>query len=145
MLFRSVVPVARAIPSGIPELVRDQETGLLVTEHPEAAAAAIGTLARDPDLWRHCSRQARSLVVATFNEDRCNDNWVALLNQLQAKAKVVYPIRGFHGVRLSRVSPLLQGPHHRPPFWRSQKLRQRIRTGMAIVKGGVKKRWKPSA
>ncbi|MFN9622608.1 MAG: glycosyltransferase, partial [Cyanobacteriota bacterium] len=140
-----VVPVTRSIPSGIPELVRHRETGLLTTEHPDDAAAAIGTLARDRHLWNHCSNQARALVLESFNQDRSHNSWYILLKNLQEKAEIKYPISSFHGVRLSRLSPFLQGAHHKPPFWRSKKLAQGLNMGMAILKGKLKKVLKPSA
>jgi colanic acid/amylovoran biosynthesis glycosyltransferase len=133
-----VVPVARAIPSGIPELVHHRETGLLVTEHPDQAAAAIGALARDPLLWNHCSSQARDLVKQTFHEDLCCENWYALLNQLCQRSTVQYPISGLDGVKLSKLSPFVQGSHYQEHFWRSRKLRQRFDTTLAILKGRMK-------
>ena len=82
-----VVPVVRSIPSGIPEVVRQRETGLLVSDDPEQAAAALGTLAADPALWQHCSAALRQLVEERFSSDHCHGQWLALVRELQATAK----------------------------------------------------------
>jgi glycosyltransferase involved in cell wall biosynthesis len=49
---------------GVPSVVRHGETGLLVRDaEPDAFAAAIARLARDPTLYRKLSRAARRFVV----------------------------------------------------------------------------------
>ena len=66
-----VVPVVRAIESGIPESVQHEHTGLLVENDPAKAAAALLRLSREPDLWQHCSTQAQALVQAGYGADQC--------------------------------------------------------------------------
>jgi colanic acid/amylovoran biosynthesis glycosyltransferase len=140
-----VVPVVRSIPSGIPEVVRQRETGLLVSDDPEQAAAALGTLAADPALWQHCSAASRQLVEERFSSDHCHGQWLALVRKLQATAKPTYPIAGLHGVRLSKLSPLLKAGYGRPRPWESFRLRQRFSTHLAELKGLVKEQLKPRA
>jgi colanic acid/amylovoran biosynthesis glycosyltransferase len=53
-----VVPVVRSIPSGIPELVHHEKTGLLVPNEPTQAAEALIGISRDPALWQHCAMPA---------------------------------------------------------------------------------------
>ena len=56
-------PVISCPISGIPELVRDGETGLLVPpDDPRALADAIERLARDESLRVRLGRQGRALV-----------------------------------------------------------------------------------
>jgi glycosyltransferase involved in cell wall biosynthesis len=56
-------PVVSCALSGIPELVRDGETGLVVPpDDPEALADAIARLAADPQLRLRLGRQGRTLV-----------------------------------------------------------------------------------
>ncbi len=56
-------PVISCPISGIPELVRDGETGLLVpSDDPQALAGAIERLARDESLRVQLGRQGRALV-----------------------------------------------------------------------------------
>lgn len=87
-----VVPVARAIPSGIPELVLDGETGLLVDANPERAATALIRLVDDPDLWRRCSQASRRLIAENYGEDISYYNWVELLAKLSDKNSIQYPL-----------------------------------------------------
>jgi glycosyltransferase involved in cell wall biosynthesis len=58
--------------SGIPELVRDGETGLLVPpDNPPALAAAVMRLASDDALRIQLGRQAR-VLVARQHDQRLN-------------------------------------------------------------------------
>jgi glycosyltransferase involved in cell wall biosynthesis len=62
--------VATAI-SGVPELIRDGETGLLVPERDAAALAdALLRLARDPALGERLARNGRALVEREFDLQR---------------------------------------------------------------------------
>lgn len=57
--------------TGIPEVVRDGETGLMVDEHaPEQCAAALGRLLDDPTLARTLARNARGLIEREFDIHR---------------------------------------------------------------------------
>ena len=140
-----VVPVVRSIPSGIPEVVRQGDTGLLVSDDPDQAAAALTALAEDPVLWQRCSAASRQLVEDRFSSDHCHGQWLALVRQLQATGKPTYPIEGLHGVRLSKLSPLLKAGYRRPQNWDSLQLRQRLSTRLAKLKGLLKQQLKPQA
>ena len=140
-----VVPVVRLIPSGIPEVVRQGDTGLLVSDDPEQAAAALTALADDPALWRRCSAASRQLVEERFSSDHCHGQWLALVRELQTTSKPTFPIKGLHGVRLSKLSPLLKAGYRRRRPWESLRLRQRISTSLAKIKGLVKEQLKPPA
>jgi colanic acid/amylovoran biosynthesis glycosyltransferase len=65
------VPVVATDVVGIPELVRNGETGLLVPpDDPPALAAAIRRLIRDPGLSRELAAEGRALVAERFNPGR---------------------------------------------------------------------------
>ena len=65
------LPVVASSLSGIPELVADGVTGLLVPPgDPAAIAAALRRLADDPDLRTRLGVAARGRVVADFDVDR---------------------------------------------------------------------------
>ena len=140
-----VVPVVRSIPSGIPEVVRQGDTGLLVGDDPDQAAAALGALAADPALWQHCSAASRQLVEERFSSDHCHRQWLDLVRQLQTTSKPTFPIKGLHGVRLSNLSPLLKAGYKRPRPWESFRLRQWFSTHLAKLKGLMKEQLKPRA
>jgi glycosyltransferase involved in cell wall biosynthesis len=62
------IPVISTYVSGIPELVRNLETGLLVEpDEPVALAEAIRTLLTDTPLAQQLARQGRVLVEQEFN------------------------------------------------------------------------------
>jgi colanic acid/amylovoran biosynthesis glycosyltransferase len=62
------IPVISTYVSGIPELVRNLETGLLVEpDEPVALAEAIRTLLTDTPLAQKLARQGRVLVEQEFN------------------------------------------------------------------------------
>lgn len=62
------VPVVATDISGIPELVRDEQTGLLVpSRDPEALAAAVKRLLQDPGLAMRLSGAARALLGREFD------------------------------------------------------------------------------
>jgi len=88
-----VVPVARRIPSGIPELVVDRQTGLLVSENPEDAAQALLQLSKDEHLWQSCSEGARTLVAHRYNEEDSYRKWLTLLETLAHDSNSSTPVR----------------------------------------------------
>ena len=65
-LARAVPVISTDVP-GVPELVRDHETGLLVPADDDAAlAAAMGELLANPELSRRLGRAGRDLVGSDF-------------------------------------------------------------------------------
>jgi glycosyltransferase involved in cell wall biosynthesis len=64
-------PVVATRAGGIPEIVRDGETGLLVPPHDERAmAAAILTLLREEALRTRFAKAGRARAVSDFSVDR---------------------------------------------------------------------------
>lgn len=77
------VPVVSTGVTGIPELVRDGQTGLLVPQRdPQALAAAIRSTLEDGDAARGRAARARALVEAEFDARRN----VAALRRLLVEA-----------------------------------------------------------
>lgn len=65
------IPVVSTRVSGIPELVRDGETGLLVNpDDPEALARALARLLGDRELARRLAAASRDWVLAEFTLQR---------------------------------------------------------------------------
>jgi glycosyltransferase involved in cell wall biosynthesis len=74
------LPVVATAVGGIPDLLKDGETGLLVADgDAEAMAAAVCRLVEDSPLCERLSRAARRLS-AEFDEPRVTDRWEALLS-----------------------------------------------------------------
>ncbi|MCZ6894016.1 MAG: glycosyltransferase family 4 protein, partial [Gammaproteobacteria bacterium] len=63
-------PVIATRSGGIPDAVRHEDTGLLVSENaPEEIAAAIGRLVRDPGLAQRLAAGAREMVMSEFSRE----------------------------------------------------------------------------
>ncbi|PSB39523.1 glycosyltransferase family 4 protein [Aphanothece minutissima] len=137
-----VVPVVRRIPSGIPELVEDGRTGLLVSEDPDEAARALRRLADDPALWRRCSTAARELVSTRYNADASYRLWRRLLEDLDQQGRAApsspYPVpcRRIEGLR---GIPASFHREYRAPRSRSAALRQALRTAVARAKHRIRR------
>ena len=111
-----LVPVARAIESGIPELVQHEHTGLLVENHPAEAAAALVRISRDPVLWQRLSTHSRALVEAGFGAEQCFERWLGVIEKHQGPARIPFPIRTTALKRLLPLAdPRFQSQYPPPP------------------------------
>ncbi len=64
------VPVLATRAGGIPEIVRDEETAVLIDRHDVAAmAAAIHRLLHDPETRRRVAENARTLALSEYSPD----------------------------------------------------------------------------
>lgn len=78
-------PVVAAAVGGIPELVIDRETGILVEpDSPEALAGAVLDLLERPDQAERLGRAARSLGCERFRLERVVDAYEALYRRVVA-------------------------------------------------------------
>jgi len=69
LAMSAAVPVIASRVGGLPEVVRDRETGLLVDNAPAAVAAALGELAGDPAFAHRLGQAARRAVIENFTVD----------------------------------------------------------------------------
>jgi glycosyltransferase involved in cell wall biosynthesis len=77
------LPVIGTRVGGIPELVLDGETGVLVApEHPEELAVALDSLAADPERRLELGRRGRERVREHFSADGIARRIVALYEEL---------------------------------------------------------------
>jgi len=77
-----LVPVCLDIRSGIPELVEDGVTGLLVHDREKSFVQAIQTLKTDMELWSTLSRSARAKIECNYSSQVSTDRWLELLQDL---------------------------------------------------------------
>jgi glycosyltransferase involved in cell wall biosynthesis len=98
------LPVVAAAVGGVPELVDDGETGLLVPPgRPDAMAAALGRLAADPALRRRLGAAGRRRAEAHFDFEACRRAHVELYRELLA-ARDARAFRSPHRVRPEGVA-----------------------------------------
>jgi hypothetical protein len=69
LAMSAAVPVIASRVGGLPEVVRDRETGLLVENDPRAVAAALGELAADPEFARRLGDAGRRAVIENYTVD----------------------------------------------------------------------------
>jgi glycosyltransferase involved in cell wall biosynthesis len=82
------LPVVATSVSGIPELVIDGQTGILVAAGDvQELAGAIVRLCKEPELGVRLARRARSLVVERFNLDVESDRLAALFESTMLKGE----------------------------------------------------------
>jgi phosphatidylinositol alpha-1,6-mannosyltransferase len=79
----SGLPVIAGLSGGIPDAVRDGETGLLVdAEGPDAATAAVRLLLRDRELARRLGAGGRRAVETYYNWERVTTELAGIGHQL---------------------------------------------------------------
>lgn len=101
------VPVCLRIRSGIPELVEDGVTGLLVDDRGEDFVRAIRRLRDDPGLWQGLSDAARASVAASFSNTQSAAQWAGLLHDLRAASGAQRTIQVPRRLGLPLVNPCL--------------------------------------
>jgi glycosyltransferase involved in cell wall biosynthesis len=100
------VPVCLRMRSGVPELVADGVTGLLVGDRGDEFVAAIRRLRDDRALWTRLSDAARALVVERQSIQSTAARWIGLLEEMKAEgpSRAIEPPRR---LRLPEVHPAL--------------------------------------
>ncbi|MEH1960046.1 MAG: glycosyltransferase family 4 protein [Nostoc sp.] len=104
-----VVPIVRSIPSGIPELVKNNESGLLVDDTPEQAANAIVRLLNHPQLWLKCSTTSQSLIAENYSEEISYQRWLNVISELSDRSTITYPIAIPKRISVPPAHPSLVG------------------------------------
>jgi colanic acid/amylovoran biosynthesis glycosyltransferase len=77
------LPVLSTWHSGIPELIQDQKSGMLVAEHDVAALTnKLEYLIKHPELWPEMGRQGRKYVEEHHDIDKLNNRLVEIYQRL---------------------------------------------------------------
>ena len=107
------VPVCLNMRSGIPELVEDGVTGLLVTDRGEDFVRAVRQLKSDPLLLQRLSRSARDRIASEFSNQVCGAAWADHLRELGGHPHPRRRIRVPRRLRLPKFNPALESPEQR--------------------------------
>jgi glycosyltransferase involved in cell wall biosynthesis len=86
-----LVPVVKNIRSGIPQLVKHGETGILV-EDVNTATKALVDLSTDQARWTRMSDSARMLVSRNYSRENSHSRWRELIAELEERSSPRYPI-----------------------------------------------------
>jgi glycosyltransferase involved in cell wall biosynthesis len=108
------VPVCLRIRSGIPELVEDGVTGLLVDDRAEGFVTAIRRLRHEAGLWERLSRAARARIASDFSIEACAAQWAELLHCLRDKSGSKRGIQIPRRLKLPPPHPSFGGEDPRP-------------------------------
>jgi glycosyltransferase involved in cell wall biosynthesis len=110
-----VVPIARQIESGIPEIVREGETGYLVDDDSEDVFKAVGEMIANPDAWQSRSKASRELVLSSYSRNLSHLKWEALVEEMalnQGSSALDLKVRE---ITLEPVNKLLNQYDYRTP------------------------------
>ncbi|HEY4180274.1 MAG TPA: glycosyltransferase [Kofleriaceae bacterium] len=78
------LPVVTTAVGGLPSVIDDGVTGLLVSVDEAAFTTALASLAADPDRARVMGRRAREVALARYSSDRMVDEYLLLYGAGQA-------------------------------------------------------------
>lgn len=81
-----LVPVCLNIRSGIPELVKDGETGLLVSDRGDGFVNAINRIKNEDGLYEKLSKNAQQKIINEYSIDASIKEWTALFSALKERA-----------------------------------------------------------
>jgi colanic acid/amylovoran biosynthesis glycosyltransferase len=81
-----VVPISTKIPSGVPELITDNETGLFI-DSPKDFSDKVKWLIENPADWERLSINAKKHITQNYNADKSTDSWVSLFNEIASVKK----------------------------------------------------------
>ncbi len=100
-----LVPICLRVRCGIPELVEDGITGLLINDRGDDFVAAVRRLKTNPELWHRLSLAARAKIQTGYSNEVCTKQWLDLFSELQEQSKVKKEIRNPFWLRLPPVKP----------------------------------------
>jgi glycosyltransferase involved in cell wall biosynthesis len=77
------LPIVTTAVGGLPGVVDDNETGLLVPVDEAALSAALGALVRDPDRARALGERARAIALDRYGADRMVEAYLDLYARIR--------------------------------------------------------------
>lgn len=107
------VPVCLTMRSGIPELIDDNVSGLIVSNREESFQTAIRRLHDDVALRTKLSQNAKHRIAREFSERAAADMWAKQLltmKSIRTKARITIPRR----ISLPPRNPAIESEYQRP-------------------------------
>lgn len=77
-----LVPICTYIKSGVTQIVKNNETGILVNDRDISFINAIKLLRDDEQLYCSLSMNARKIIENDYSEEACNTKWLKLLEKV---------------------------------------------------------------
>jgi glycosyltransferase involved in cell wall biosynthesis len=102
-----VVPICLWTRSGIPELVEDGVTGLIVQNRGDDFIRALRRIRTDPTLWGRLAEAARARIVQAYSCEVVAKRWVGFLHNIASTASHKSTIQLPRMIRLPSVRPAL--------------------------------------
>jgi colanic acid/amylovoran biosynthesis glycosyltransferase len=103
-----LVPVCYNMRSGIPELIGNNSTGLIVNDRESEFVAAIKRIKDDKTLWSYISRNARNRIKTDYSIRVNIDLWENLIRNLVSLHEIRLPITIPTEISLPPVNPDLK-------------------------------------
>jgi hypothetical protein len=101
--------------SGIPELVQDGVTGLVVDDREESFVHAIRRLQNEPDLWERLSKAARHKIEMEYSHQASVRRWAEVFHKLHKENRGrKRELRVPGKLRLPPIHPALASADPRP-------------------------------
>jgi colanic acid/amylovoran biosynthesis glycosyltransferase len=122
-----LVPVCYNIQSGIPELVKHMETGLIVNDRDVDFLNAIKLLNENKDLWKKLSDNAKEKVRAEYSINSTTEKWAKFMEGLLIESNPKREIE---------IPENLQLPPYDPEF---SSIDRRKKSNMEYIKSQIKR------
>lgn len=130
------VPICRQMQSGIPQLVRHEQTGLIVSNNVADFVESVRKLTNDRDQLGHLGTAARQMVSEKFSDQAALRLWSDFLTERQSAqnlSRILIPRR----LKLPPNRSELEAPESRTPG--DSRIRRHLRQ-LRIALGAVRRK-----
>lgn len=108
-----LIPICFDMKSGVPELVEQNHTGVIVSDRDKSFTNAVDKLKKDKELCLRLSQNARQKIIQSYSIENNIEMWTALLHDLtqnqQLRKKLFVPA----GLNLPKPHPYLKKEDYR--------------------------------
>jgi glycosyltransferase involved in cell wall biosynthesis len=109
-----LVPVCTDMKSGIPELIINNETGIIVKDRNTEFISAIERLKRNSSLCREISKNVQE-KVQSYSTEICLESWIKVIEELLANQKTIHSIEIPKKIELPKPHRYLRTEDFRTP------------------------------